>query len=172
MDASNEEIVTLELEMLTSVHSLREVQPHGHEHCAWEGTVAGHPVRIARFAGDSLAGPWLSVQMAFGAVRHVDCPARPHLGARGLVHASSSFGPGYGGTALVGHELEGFRWRVSAVAPRCRTSCQGPEGWTDGYLLSEDIVAHLLGFEASCSAAHGAEGDVFREAWETAKPGW
>ncbi|MDF1552480.1 MAG: hypothetical protein P1P84_05425 [Deferrisomatales bacterium] len=172
MDENREEIVALELEMLSSVHHLREVEPHGNEDTAWEGRVDGHPVRIARFPGDSLGAPWLSVQVAFGAVRHVDCGARPHLGEKGLAHASSSFGPGFGGTALAGHEIEGFRWRVSAVAPRCRTCCQGPGGWTDGYILSEDIVTHLLGFEASCSAARGADGDAFLDAWETARPGW
>jgi len=172
MDENNEEIVALELEMLSSVHHLQEAEPHGNEDRAWEGTVKGHPVRIVRFPGDSLGAPWRSVQVAFGTVRPVDCPARPPLGECGLVHASSSFGPGTGGTALPGHGIEGLRWRVSAVAPRCRTCCRGPGGWTDGYLRSEDIVEHLLGFEANCCTACWANGDLFRETCETVPPGW
>lgn len=167
-----EEVERKELARLRETYDLRNAAIHGNEDEAFEGHAGGNPLRVELYAGSGFSGPWLLVELAFGEVRHVECRARPHLGQKGLVWAASDCGPGFGGEALPGHGLGGFRWRVSAVAPRCRTGCEGPGGWRDGFVQVADVVGHALTFEESCSEARGADGDFFRDAWEAALPGW
>lgn len=165
-----EEVVSTELARLVEKYRLRDAPVDGNEDRAVEGEADGNPVRVELYSG--LGGPWLHVELVFGEVRHAGGRSGVTLGERGVVRAASDFGPDWGGSALAGHAIEGFRWRVTAVAPRCRTSCEGPGGWRDGYVTAGDIVEHLLTFEESCSRASGAEGDLFLDAWESALPAW
>lgn len=130
---------------------------------AWEGEVNAHPVQVIDY------GHWCSVTMAFGEVRHAQ---QTPLGEKGIAAAVLSLSDTSRATALFNHDLPGPKWRISAIAPQGRTLCAGPDGRRDGYVVTDDIVAHLSTFEVPCSQAATHGKDLFANAWSAAKPGW
>ena len=152
-----------EIEALLQLYPLQEVKPYGNEVRAWEGTIGHHALRLADY------GHWCSISLAFGEVRH---SYHTPLGEHGLVTATLSLIDTSAAKALVNHDFPPPKWRVAAVAPQGRTTCPGPEGHRDGYIVTEDIVAHLLTYEPSCSQALTHAKDLFSASWEKAIVGW
>lgn len=130
---------------------------------AWEGLVNAHPVQVIDY------GNWCSVTVAFGEVRHAQ---QTPLGEKGIATAVLSLSDTSRATALFNHDLPGPKWRISAIAPKGRTLCAGPDGRRDGYVVTDDILVHLLTFEESCSQTVTSGKDLFANAWSGAKPGW
>lgn len=152
-----------EIENLLRLYPLQEVKPYGNEIRAWEGPIGEHSLRLADY------GHWCSISLAFGEVRHSH---HTPMGEHGLVSATLSLSDTSRATALVNFDLPAPKWRVSAVAPKGRTSCVGPEGFRDGYIVTDDIVAHLLTFEDCCAQALTHVKDLFCGSWDSARSGW
>lgn len=135
----------------------------GNANRAWEGLIDSRLVQVIDY------GSWCSVTMAFGEVRHAQ---QTPIGEKGIAAAVLSLSDTSRATALFNHDLPGPKWRMSAIAPKGRTLCAGPDGRRDGYVVTDDILAHLLTFEDSCSQAATHGKDLFAKAWNAAKPGW
>lgn len=152
-----------EIENLLQRYPLIAVKPYGNEVRAWEGAFENHSLRLADF------GQWCTLSIAFGEVRH---SFHTPMGEQGLVSATLSLSDSSRATALVNFDLSAPKWRLSAVAPKGRTICPGPNGYRDGYIVTDDIVAHLLTFEATCSQATTHKKDLYADSWEKALVGW
>lgn len=94
-------------------------------------------------------GIFTNISVAFGEVRHMDCPARNPQASGGLVEATWIRG-----------EIQ-----VSVLAPKSRTVVHSIKN-----LIAKDIFAILVSMRPG--AVKGADGDFTNGAWETMIPGF
>jgi len=112
------------------------------------------------------------VTVTLGEVRNIWNNHTP-LGEYGIASASSHYvhpdRPDQSGSALPGNKLTGLKYRIGVCAPKSRTGLG-----IDGYVICEDIVAHLINLVSAPQVREtaGAEQDFAYDLWDTANIGW
>jgi hypothetical protein len=160
---SGNDLNTSEIDALLARYPLVPGPVQDNERRAWVGTLEGHPVRLADY------GTWCNVTVAFGSVRTLQ--GTP-MGEAGIGSAALYLSNTGWARDVPNFDLPAPKWRVALAAPKGRTVCPGPDGRSDGFVVTQDIVAHLLACRDSCAAAATHPHDLFFGAWERATPGW
>lgn len=155
------------LQGLIKKYDFEYCKPFGNEREAYVAVLPCGSVHIGVFDGMDEV-PWVSVQVAFGEVRHV-WQNRTHLGEHGMASASSSFRTEgeQSGCLLLGAGTLGFCWRHGFCGTKGRTS-----GGIDGYVQVEDIIEHLMGFSEEALGIQDHPDSFLQGAWDQAERGW
>lgn len=129
-------------------------------------------VKWERFPSIGKFGGFINVTMTFGEVRHFEpnhCPVAEY----GIVEMNGSYysTPGFGGQAIPGYELLGFKWLVGAVAGKSRTSVQSVRR---EYVQPNDVINYMLSLRQKVQGARKDSQDptVSFGWWNSAKPGF
>jgi len=148
------------------------VNPHGNAVKSKEGTVDGCRVRMNRYSS------FTDLNIAIGEARHYDWPNRTPIGEFGMLHATSENKTFHDpndlcGSAIPGNEIVGLKWRISAVAPKCRDAVP-VDGLMDQYVQVDDIIQYLIDRKDQVTATSASGNDPITkdQSWSALPKGY
>jgi hypothetical protein len=167
------DIARTEMLILIDKYGLKVTSHYHNEQEAYTGSTTFHeiPGKVFQIRVANYGGNFVGVGIAIGEVR-TTLSNGSHMGEHGYFWASSEMRKGYGqdcgGSALMGANLSGLVWRVSAVAGKSRYRC--PEV-KDGYRQVDDIIKYMVGYTYDIESSM-VNSKAINSEWDRLVPGW
>ena len=146
--------------------------PHGNAISSRECNVENCQIRVDEYQG------FKNITIAVGEARHYDWPNRTPIGEFGMLHATSKNKTFHDpndpcGSAIPGNEIVGLKWRISAVAPKCRDAVP-IDGLMDQYVQVDDIIQYLIDRKDQVTATSASGNDPITkdQSWSALPKGY